>query len=378
MDSTVPEFIVTDTMREYSSIRYALYFVAVVYVVGVLLFLLQSGTLAALEAWVRKMRWRWPVPFAVFFLGFSLMVFALKLPLYYLAGFLIPRHFGLLKLSFVHWLEELIKAQSFNWLIACLLAGAALLVVARFPRRWWLIVWSASVPLAIAGIFLMPLVFDPMFNKYTSLAAGPLKTKISAMAARAGIPDAPIFVVDKSKQTKAYNAYVTGIGPTARIVLWDNILKMPEDELLSIVGHEIGHYALHHIILGCAYGLGGTLVLIYGLHRAAPYILCRLPKKWGVATLTSFCVVPVVYLGSALVGFVGDPVVNAISREMETQADRYALTMTKDGRAQARTFVSLATQNLSNPDPPPFIEFWTFSHPSLRRRYDRAIEGNSN
>lgn len=365
-------------MRDYSSIRYALYFIVVAYLMTLLLFLLQSGTVAALEAWARKTSRHWPAQFAVFFLGFSLIVFALKFPLYYLAGFFVPKHFGLLKLSFSHWLEELVKAQSFNWLIACLLGGAALLVVAKFPRRWWLIVWSASVPLAIAGMFLMPLVFDPIFNKYTLLADGPLKSKISLMAVRAGIPDAPVFVVDKSKQTKAYNAYVTGIGPTARIVLWDNIFKMPEDELLSIVGHEIGHYALHHIILGCAYGLGGTLALLYGLHRAAPYLLTRLPKKWGVTTLSSFSIIPVIYLGSAILGFVGDPVVNAISRGMETEADRYSLTMTGDGRAQARTFVSLSRQNLSNPDPPPFIEFWTFSHPSLRRRYDRAIAGNSN
>lgn len=374
---SIPQFVITDAMREHSRIRYTLYFVAPLYAIAVLLILLGSGLIAKLESWTRRFNTSWLLQFGVFFTGFCLMLFLCKLPMYFYSGFVVPHQFGLSVMSLEQWAEELLKAQLFNGILSLVLAGAAMLVMRRFPHRWWLVLWSACIPLAFLAVFLMPLVFDPMFNKYTLMEPSPLKDKIVQMAAKAGIPDAPVFIVDKSKQTRTYNAYVTGLGSTARIVLWDTIFKLPEDQLLAIVGHEIGHYALQHIIVGSALGVSGSFLLFFAGGRLLPLALTRLPSRWGVHSANSFAVVALAFLFADVVFFVSEPIVNFVSREMEKQADGYSLSMTGDGKALARTFISLSTKNLSDPDPPPFVEFWCFSHPSLRRRLNQALQGNS-
>jgi Zn-dependent protease with chaperone function len=373
----VPQFVVTDAMREHSRIRYLLYFAGSFYSMALLVFLLGSAVVAKVEDRARSIKSVWLVQFTVFFLVFCLLLFVLKLPLYYYSGFHLSHQFGMSAMSFSQWLEDLLKAQLFNGVIAWFLSACALWVVARFPRRWWLVLWSASIPLPFLAVFLMPLVFDPMFNKYTLMEPSPLKDKIVAIAVKAGIPEAPIFVVDKSKQTRTYNAYVTGLGGTARIVLWDTIFKLPEDELLAIVGHEAGHYALQHIIIGSLSGVGGSFLLFFAAGRLLPLALSKLPARWGLQSSTSFAMVPLAFLFGNLVLFIADPFVNAVSRELEKQADGYSLAMTGDGTALARTFVSLSKKNLSDPDPPPFVEFWSFSHPSLRRRLNQALAGEA-
>lgn len=368
-----PQFIVTDAMRQHSQIRTALYFIYPLYTSLALILLLQSGALSALESWARRTGPGWLAQFAIFFFTFSVIFLAVKLPIAYYSGFVVPHYFGLSDASFGRWATDLLKAQGVSWLITWFLSMCVLWAVSKFPTRWWLLAWAATVPLTLAGIFLMPLVFDPLFNKYTPMAEGRLRTSIQDLAARAGIPNAPIYQVDKSKQTRTYNAYVTGIGSSARIVIWDNTMQLPQDETIAIVGHELGHYQLGHVLRGCSFGLAGLFLFFFLAGRYAVGFLKRLPQSWGVRSTTSFVVVPVAYLVTTVVFFLVEPISNAISRQMESQADQYALTVTGNGEAMARTFVSLSSKNLSDPDPPMFVEFWSFSHPSLRRRYDRAL-----
>lgn len=368
-----PQFVITDAMREYSRIRYAAYFVVPTYTVLILFLGLHSGLFARLEAAAGKVWWQKIGKFTSFFVAFYLLMMTAKFPLTYILSFVVPHHYRLSGQAFAGWFGDYGKAQMVAAALSWLLAGGALWVVAKFKRRWWLILWSASVPVVLLAAFLMPLVFDPIFNKYTLMPDGPLKQRIVSIAVRAGIPDAPIFLVDKSKQTRSYNAYVTGLGSSARIVLWDNILDLPEDQLLAIVGHEAGHYALHHVIIGSACGIAGLFLLFFVSGRLLPWLVPKLPARWGVASITSLTMVPVVYLGITVVFFVTDPIVNAVSRSMEQQADSYSLQMTGDGKALARMFVALSTKNLADPDPPMFVELWSFSHPSLRRRLNEAL-----
>jgi len=247
-------------------------------------------------------------------------------------------------------------------------------LIQRSPRRWSLWFWGALIPLIAFGIFVSPLVVDPLFNKFTSMTPGPLKTQIEALAAKAGIPDAPVYVVDKSKQTHSTNAYVTGIGSSARIVLWDTTLqRMPQDQIVAIVGHEMGHYVLKHLYWGFALSVGGLLVLLPLAQKFAEGLLLRFGPRWGVGGLTDYAATPALLLTAALFGFLLAPITNGVSRTIEHQADAYGLAVTGNRPAMARAFVSLSEQNLSDPNPPSFITFWLMSHPPLQERIDFAL-----
>jgi Zn-dependent protease with chaperone function len=246
--------------------------------------------------------------------------------------------------------------------------------VAKFPRRWSIVLWLIFIPFAVATTFLEPLIIEPIFNKVQIMSDGPLKRNISRLAQAAGLPGAPVFVVDKSKQTEKINAYVTGIGSSARIVIWDNTInRLPADQVLAVVGHELGHYALGHIYWGLLMVIGGQLLILLIAQKYAAAFIARLPVSWKLQGLHDMAIIPVIMLVSTLALFVADPVINAISRYQEHQADAYGLKLTGNGPAMASCFVSLAQQNLSEPDPPKWIEWWLFSHPTLRDRIEFAL-----
>jgi STE24 endopeptidase len=151
------------------------------------------------------------------------------------------------------------------------------------------------------------------------------------------------------------------------------MLKLPADQILAILGHEIGHYVLHHIYWGFGLSICGAGLGLAILQRFAEPVRRRLPKAWGVRSIYDLTILPVCLLGSLVIGIISSPVDSAISRFMEHQADEYGLRLTGNGPAMARSFVSLSEQNLSEPNPPPLIVFWFFSHPPLQERIDFAL-----
>jgi STE24 endopeptidase len=230
------------------------------------------------------------------------------------------------------------------------------------------------VPIVAFGIFVAPLIIDPMFNKFTPLPSGPLRVRIERLATQAGIPHAPIYVVDKSRQTRTTNAYVTGLGASARIVIWDTTLQqLPPDEVVGIVGHEMGHYVLKHIPWGFAETVAGLLVLLPLTGRIVGWALAKRGNQWRLRGMTDLAAVPVFLLTVSVLGFLADPITNGLSRRMEHQADAYGLAATRNGPALARAFVYFASHDLSDPYPPPLVKFWLFSHPPIGERINFVL-----
>jgi Zn-dependent protease with chaperone function len=246
--------------------------------------------------------------------------------------------------------------------------------IRRSPGRWWLASWIASIPLLVFAILLAPVVVDPLFNKFEPLKNAELREKILALASRAGIERSRVYQVDASQRTKGVNAYVTGLGGSARIVLWDTTLeKLNDREILAVMAHEMGHYVEKHVLIGTLLSILGTLFLLLAVDRGARLVLARHGEAWGVRGIDDLASLPLLMLLVSLLNFFGAPVTNAVSRVMESRADTFSLRQTNDGRAAASSFVKLSELNLSNPDPPKFIEFWIFSHPTLRERIDKAL-----
>jgi len=365
--------VVTPPMRRYSRTRYTLYFAGTAYELLALWGVLATG----LSAWLRRLVQ--PLRFSFFQLAgyyalLTLALLAVHFPLTWYSGYYLEHAYGLSSQSAGAWAGDLAKGVAVNVATTVPILWLLFWLIQRSPRRWSLWFWGALIPLIAFGIFVSPLVVDPLFNKFTPLTPGPLKTQIERLAAKAGIPNAPVYIVDKSKQTHSTNAYVTGIGSSARIVLWDTTLqRMPQDQIVAIVGHEMGHYVLKHLYWGFAMSVGGLLVLLPLAQKFAEGLLLRFGPRWGVNGLTDYAATPALLLTAALFGFLLAPVTNGVSREVEHQADAYGLQVTGNRPAMARAFVSLSEQNLSDPNPPPFITFWLMSHPPLQERINFAL-----
>ena len=365
--------VVTPQMTRYSRTRYALYFAGTAYGMLALWGVLATGLSARLRRLVQPLR----VPFVQltgYYALLTLTLLVVHAPLTWYSGYYLEHAYGLSSQSAIAWAGDVAKGVGVDIATTVPVLWLLFRLINRSPRRWALGFWGALIPLIAFGIFVSPLVIDPLFNKFTPMPPGPLKTRIEALAAKAGIPDAPVYVVDKSKQTHSTNAYVTGIGSSARIVIWDTTLaRMPQDQILAVVAHEMGHYVLKHLYWGFALSVGGLLVLLPLAQKFAEWQIARFGPRWGVTSLTDYAATPALLLTVSLFSFFLAPITNAASRRIEHQADAYGLAVAGNRPAMARAFVSLSEQNLSDPDPPAFIKFWLFTHPPLQERIDFAL-----
>lgn len=242
-------------------------------------------------------------------------------------------------------------------------------LMARSPGRWWLWMWAATAPLLFFIIVIQPVAIAPLFNRYTPLAPGPLRDKILALAAKSGITGGRVFVENTSVRTEHVNAYVTGLGPSTRIVLNDTALRLlPEDQILAMVGHEMGHYVEGHIWWGFAIGALGAGAFLWPVSVLLPLLEERRRKSWRTIGVLDLAAMPAIFLAVSLFLLLQSPVESAISRVMEHRADAFGLRVTGLDDATARLMVGFAERDYSDPDPPRWLQFWFGTHPTLKER----------
>ena len=365
--------VVTPQMRRYSRTRYTLYFAGTAYGLLALWGTLATGLSARLRRVVQPLRFSF-FQLTGYYALLTLVLLAVHAPLTWYSGYYLEHAYGLSSQGLGAWAGDLAKGVGVDVATTVPILWGLFRLINKSPRRWGVWFWGALIPLIAFGIFVAPLVIDPLFNTFTPMPPGPLKTRIESLAAKAGIPNAPVYVVDKSRQTHSTNAYVTGIGSSARIVIWDTTLqRMPEDQILAVVAHEMGHYVLKHLYWGFLMTVGGLLLVLPLAQTFAERLLARFGPRWGVAGLTDYAATPALLLTVSLFSFLLAPVTNAVSRRIEHQADAYGLAVTGNRPAMARAFVSLSEQNLSDPNPPAFIKLWLFTHPPLQERINFAL-----
>ncbi len=370
-DVTPPR--VTPQMLAYSRTRYALYFAGTAYGMIGLWAVLATGLSVRLRRLVQPLRFSF-LQLLGYYALLTLTLLAIHFPLAWYSGYYLEHEYGLSSQSFGAWLGDVAKSAGVGVATTTPVLWLLFWLVRRFPRRWAFGFWAALIPIIAFGIFAAPVLIDPLFNHFAPLPHGPLRTQIEALAAKAGIPNAPILVSDKSSQTRETNAYVTGIGASARIILWDTTLqRMPSDQILAVVGHEMGHYVLKHLYWGFLLTVGGLLLVLPLAQKFLEWLLARFGPRWQINGPADIAATPALLLTVSLLSFLLAPITNAVSREIEHQADAYGLQITGNRPAMARAFVSLSEQNLSDPNPPAFIQFWLMDHPSLQERIDFAL-----
>lgn len=307
-------------------------------------------------------------------------------------GHHLARFYGQSVQGWGSWLWDQAKGLLVGLVVAIPLVWLLYAILRKSPRRWWLWFWLALLPILVFLIFVTPLAIDPLFFRFEPLApAHPeLAREIGKVAARAGEPIPPerMFEMNASTKYTGINAYVTGLGASKRVVVWDTtIAKATIPQTLFVFGHEMGHYVLHHVPRTIAF----LWALLFGLLALGAWILGRVfarPGRWGIRGLSDWASLPVLVLGLTVAVELATPIVGAYSRAQEHEADVFGLEaihglVPDSPRAAAEAFQLLGEVNLSDPDPSPFITFWLYDHPPLADRqrfaaqYDPWAKGES-
>ena len=276
------------------------------------------------------------------------------------------------------WFWDWTKGELVGIVLGTIVALILMLMIRWKPRTWWLYFWFASVPLLLTLVLITPWVLDPLFNKFTPLSekhAG-LVQSIEQLTQKAGIPipRERMFLMEASAKTNQINAYVTGLGASKRVVVWDNtITKLAPDEVLFVVGHEMGHYALGHVFKGIAFGLAGIFIALYIAYHALRWMLSRWGAAWEIPDQKDWAALIVIVLILDVIGFVAEPIGNGFSRMQEHDADVYGLEVThglipNSNETAAHAFQVMGELDLVDPNPSPFITIWLYGHPPLADR----------
>lgn len=361
----------------YSRAGYRLYFVSILWNLIVLILLLRSRYFAQLRNFVEARSRRRLLQAAIFVPGVFAALALLNLPIR-LYWHHLSLHFQQSIQPWGSWFWDWTKAELLTIVLAVLVVFLLFAVMRRSPRAWWFYAWLGAIPLATFLVFISPLYIDPLFNKFTPLenTHPQLVQSIGQLARRAGIPIPPdrMFLMQASAKTNAINAYVTGLGSSKRIVIWDtSIRKTTPDELLYIVGHEMGHYVLRHVVKGFAFFLGMLLIALLLAYRLLRWAIARWGPVWGIRGQSDWAALGILLLIFQLLNFFGEPIGNAFSRREEHAADAYGLQLIyglipNANEVAAHSFQVLGEEDLDDPNPSKFIVFWLYSHPPLSDR----------
>jgi STE24 endopeptidase len=330
-----------------------------------------TGFSARIRDWATRLGRKWFFIVGLYFVIFALIAFVLDFPLSYYAGFVREHAYGLSNQTFAKWLGDSVKELAVSLVIGFLVIWVPYLLLRKSPRRWWLYTSLAIIPFICLMLLITPVFIEPLFNDFGPMKDKALEAKILDEASRAGIEGGRVYEVNKSVDTKTVNAYVTGFLSTKRIVLWDTILKkLDQDELLFVMGHEMGHYVLGHIPKMIALLSIMTLVTLYAIHRLSGFLIERFKARFGFTSLGDIASLPLLIMLIGLMSFVTDPITLAVSRYQERQADKFGLEITENNHAAATAFIKLQEENLSNPRPGLLFTLWRASHPSIGERVD--------
>ncbi|SDL99786.1 M48 family metalloprotease [Sediminibacillus halophilus] len=287
--------------------------------------------------------------------------------------FAISRKEGTSNQTVGNWFYELGLDSLFFWLILAAGIYAALILMGRF-KNWWFGLWLLALPAAVFVVYIQPVWIDPLYEDFTAMEPGPLRTAIEDLTEKAGLEDATLLQVDMSEKTTTFNAYVTGIMGNARIVLWDTTLKgMPQEEVLFILNHEIGHYLKHHVYIGVAGYLLLSLLLLYAGALVYRVVYKNVLTKQSSSSGNDLRAVPILLLIFSLLLTAAQPLSLAVSRQIEASADRYAVEKSDSDqlRAGISSFHRMAEQSKSDVNPAFWIKWMRYSHPPIQERIDR-------
>ncbi|MGB9811247.1 MAG: M48 family metallopeptidase [Dictyoglomus turgidum] len=308
----------------------------------------------------------------LFFGIFSLINFLLSLPFNIYSIFVIEEKYGFNTTTPKIFITDIIKSIIISIILEIPLLSLLLWIIESDPH-WW---WKFALVVIIFEIFiswLYPMVIAPLFNKFYPLENEELKEKILSLLEKVHFRVSNIFVMDASKRTKKVNAYLTGIGNSRRVVLFDTIMSYSHDEILSVLAHELGHHVKKHIL---------KLITLSSLFYIAYIYLTFLLYKSPLISSTffvgkSYSIILYAFIFISSITYFITPLINFISRKFEYEADRFSTELLGTSKPLIDSLKRLVKENLANLNPLPLYRIWHYSHPSPEERI-LALEKEEN
>lgn len=314
---------------------------------------------------------RWPLEALFLAAAVTLVVFLAGLPFAY-GRHLHDRHWGLSTQSLTGFLADATKGLGFEAGLAVVTALGFVAIVRALPRGWPAAAAGFAVGLTVGLVYVLPVIYEPLFNRFTPVEQD-VRARVLKIADRAGVKVGDVLVADASRRTTRLNAYVSGLGATKRVVLYDTLLARSDPKKVDlVVAHELGHVAHHDVLKGTIVGSIGAVaavVLVWGLlswERLRLWVGADGPgdPRW----------LPFLAFVLAIASFLALPALNAFSRHMEAAADRAAINYTRDPSTAIEVEVELARSNIADLEPNRFIEWAFYTHPPTLDRIQIALD----
>ncbi len=310
----------------------------------------------------------WLVVANYFFL-FTIFQLIFELPLSYYSSFSLEHKFKLSNQTFLAWAKETLKKITLSFFLSLVLIETLYFFIRQFPNVWWILAWCgyAFVSYVMGKVF--PVFIVPLFYKYSDLKDDLLKRKIFALAERFKMPIKNIYSINLSLTTKKANAAFMGLGKTKRIVLSDTLIEnFTHEEIEMVLAHEIGHFKNHDVWRFLTLGLIASFVVFY----VGFLTMNAVAVKFSIQTISDIAGLPLLFLIFCIMNLMGTPILNGYSRRREYAADAFALLATKNLGVFISCMKKLESQNLADPEPPVWYEWFFYDHPSIPKRIARA------
>ena len=319
-----------------------------------------ANLLHSLPFWARALAW----PATVVTIGWLI-----GLPLSYWSGHVHEKEWGFSTQTARGWLIDRLKGFAVGLVITSGILLGFVSVAGAMGGAWPLVVAPGAAVLVLFLSFLAPVVLEPIFNKFKPLGDSELDAGLRALSEQNEVPVRDVLVADASRRTRKENAYVSGLGGTRRVVLYDTLVARNDPAYTRlVVAHELGHRRMRHVAQGTVLGMAGaagSVLVLGGLLRAGPVLGAIHASGPGDPR-----VVPFVLLVASLLRLIGTPLLAALSRRWESAADRFSLELTGNVIVFEDSHRALAVSNLADLDPPRAVYLAMFSHPTPPERMD--------
>lgn len=363
-------FVAVDNAKKYNNIKLAIGIGEGVVSFILLLLFVWLGYSLQLELYLSKYFSNSYLLFIAFVLIIGFAGSIISLPVSWYSGFYLEHKYNLSNQTFWKWIWEDMKGLLVSLVIGIPVLLTFYFFLNYFGTSWWL-------PFAVIMFFfsvilsqIFPVLIFPIFYKVSPVDNDDLKNRINSLAANARIKVENVYKFNMSKNTKKANAAFTGLGKTKRIILGDTLLdNYSTEEIETVIAHELGHYKKKHIVKNIFIGTASSFLTLYII----AWLYQNSLSWFGFSSITQVSALPLLALWSMLIGIIMTPVGNFLSRKFEFEADEYAVMETKNPAAFIKTLEKLTDQNLGDKDPHPFVEWFFYSHPSIKNRVN-AIE----
>ncbi len=352
--------------KNYARRRRQLLLADLVLAAGLMSFFLFSGLARGLEGWVvSHLPFAWPIQVGAYTGIAWLATASVNLPMDWLNSFVLEHQFNLSTQNLRQWLWEYAKKLTLSGVIGLFLVEILSFTLRISGNSWWL--WAALFTIGWSALLarVLPTLLIPIFYRQKPLADEPLGQRLAQFVRNCGTRVEGIYEVNLSKTTKKANACLCGMGKTRRVLISDTLLAgYPIEEVEVVLAHEVGHHRLHHITILLAVSAAAAALSFFAVDRGARLFFGLL----GIGSLSSLTALPLIGFGLFIANLFLMPATNGLSRRLEDQADRFALRQTRNPQAFISTMKHLADQNLSEMQPPRWVEWLFYDHPPIAKR----------